>query len=271
MTFICRDAPARIVCLTEEPTEILYALGEEARIVGISAYTERPAEAKRDKPVVSAFIGGSVSKISALKPDLIIGFSDIQADLARDLIKANLPVMIFNQRSIQEILDVILQIGRIVGRGDAAKALVEKHIAHLEEVRAEAAKLPRRPKVYFEEWDEPLISAIEWVGELIEIAGGENVFAERAAGKLASERFVTHDEIILRRPDFIGACWCGKPVDVSSIVSRAGYDVIPAVIHGDIVEFDPAILLQPGPACLSDGVDALAKSIAAVAKRPLGS
>ena len=267
MVYTCRDAPRRIVCLTEEPTEILYALGEQERIVGISAYTERPAEAKRDKPVVSAFINGSVKKISALKPDLIIGFSDIQADLARDLIKANLPVMIFNQRSIQEILDVILQIGRIVGRGDAAKVLVEKHIAHIEEVRAAGMKLPRRPKVYFEEWDEPLISAIEWVGELIAIAGGENVFAERAAGKLASERFVTHEEIIARRPDFIAACWCGKPVDVPSIASRPGYETIPAVIHGDIVEFDPAMLLQPGPACLGDGLDALARSIAAVAQR----
>lgn len=267
MAFICRDAPQRIVCLTEEPTEILYALGEQERIVGISAYTERPAEAKRDKPVVSAFIGGSVDKIRALKPDLVVGFSDIQADLARDLIKANLPVLIFNQRSIQEILDVILQLGRIVGRGDAAKALVEKHIAHLEDVRASAALLPRRPKVYFEEWDEPLISAIEWVGELIEIAGGENVFAKRASGKLASERFVTHEEIIARAPDFIAACWCGKPVDVPSIAARPGYAEIPAVMNGDIVEFDPAILLQPGPACLSDGVDALAHAITTVARR----
>ena len=269
MTFVCRDAPERIVCLTEEPTEILYALGEEERIVGISAYTERPPEAKRDKPVVSAFIGGSVEKIRALKPDLIIGFSDIQADLARDLIKANLPVMIFNQRSIQEILDVILQIGRIVGRGAAAKELVEKHIAHLEQVRASSAKLPRRPKVYFEEWDEPLISAIEWVGELITIAGGENIFRDRATGKLASERFVSHEEIIAGAPDFIAACWCGKPVDVPSIAARRGYDQIPAVIHGHIREFDPAILLQPGPACLSDGLDALAAEIAAVARHPI--
>ena len=262
MTWQRRRAPERIVCLTEEPTEILYALGQEDRIVGISAYTERPALAKRDKPVVSAFIGGSVDKIRALEPDMIIGFSDIQADLARDLIKNNLPVLIFNQRSIQEILDVITMVGQLVGQEQRAAELVDMHIAHLHDVRAAAAKLPRRPRVYFEEWDEPLITAIEWVGELIEIAGGENIFADRANGKLASERFVTHEEIRSANPELVAACWCGKKVDLESIAAREGYADIEAVRNEQLVELDPAIMLQPGPACLSDGVDALAAAIA---------
>ena len=261
--YVRRRAPERIVCLTEEPTEILYALGEQDRIVGISAYTVRPPEAEEDKPVVSAFIGGSIPKIAALKPDLIIGFSDIQAQLAHDLIKAGLPVAIFNQRSIQEILDVMLTIGQIVGAQDRAEALVDETIAHVESVRREAAELPHRPRVYFEEWDEPLITAIEWVGEPIEIAGGENVFADRADGKAAAERFVTHEEIIASAPELIGACWCGKKVDLQSIHDRAGYDAIPAVQKDRVVEFDPATLLQPGPACLTDGLDALAAQIRA--------
>lgn len=260
-----RPVPERIVCLTEEPTEILYALGEQDRIVGISAYTERPPQAKRDKPVVSAFIGGSVPKIAALEPDLVIGFSDIQADLARDLIRANLPVLIFNQRSVQEILDVVQQLGNLVGRAERASELVDSYIEHLEAVRASAARLPKRPRVYFEEWDEPAITAIAWVSELITIAGGENVFADRAEGKLAKERFVTHKEVLSRRPELIAACWCGKAVDLPSIAARPGYEALPAVRQGALVEIDPAIILQPGPACLTDGLDALATHIANVA------
>ncbi|MEM1348839.1 MAG: ABC transporter substrate-binding protein, partial [Myxococcota bacterium] len=193
-TFTRRQrVPERIVCLTEEPTEILYALGEHERIVGISAYTERPPEAKQTKPVVSAFIGGSVKKISALEPDLVIGFSDIQAQLAHDLIKANLQVLIFNQRSLQDILDVVLMLGRLVGKSSQAEELVDGYVERLEAARARTAAQARRPKVYFEEWDEPTITSIQWVSELIELAGGENIFSERSSGKLASERFVTHD------------------------------------------------------------------------------
>ncbi|MEM9067775.1 MAG: cobalamin-binding protein [Myxococcota bacterium] len=254
-----RPVPRRIVCLTEEPTEILYALGEGDCIVGISAYTVRPPEAKRDKPVVSAFIGGSVAKISALKPDLVIGFSDIQADLARDLIKANLPVLIFNQRSLQEILDVVMTLGQLVGAADRAAALVDGYLRGIDAIRERAPGV--RPRVYFEEWDEPLITAIEWVGELIEIAGGTNVFAERASGKLASERFVTHEEVIAAAPELIVGCWCGKPVDIGAIRARDGYAGVPAVRSGHIVEMDPAIILQPGPACLTDGLRVLAEEI----------
>lgn len=262
IVYRARKSPQRIVCLTEEPTEILYALGQQDRIVGISAYTVRPPEAKRDKPIVSAFIGGSIDKIEALKPDLVVGFSDIQADLARDLIKRNLPVLIFNQRSIQEILDVIMQLGSLVGCQDRARALVDGYIAHLSDVKAKAAALPKRPRVYFEEWDDPGITAIQWVSELIELAGGENVFSDRANGKLASERFVNDDEILRARPELIVGCWCGKAVDIPSVKERDGYRALPAVQNNFVVEMDPAIILQPGPACLTDGVDVLAAHIA---------
>lgn len=257
MTYQRRTFPERIVCLTEETTELLYLLGEQDRIVGISAYTERPPEAKQDKPVVSAFIGGSIKKICALKPDLVIGFSDIQAQLAHDLIKANQQVLIFNQRSIQEILDVIIAIGTLVGQREQATALVDGYIERLEAAKALTARQKVRPRVYFEEWDEPRISAIEWVSELVEIAGGENIFASRAAGKLAKERFVTDEEIIAARPDFYVASWCGKPVEFDTVRAREGYDALPFIKEDRLFELDPAIILQPGPACLSAGLDAL--------------
>ena len=256
-----RSVPERIVCLTEEPTEILYALGEEERIVGISAYTERPPRASQEKQVVSAFIGGSIKKISALKPDLIIGFSDIQAQLAHDLIKANQPVLIFNQRSIQEILDVIITIGSIVGRRDEAMEMARGYIRNIEEARRRTAAQASRPRVYFEEWDDPRISAIQWVGELIEIAGGENIFAQRSRGKLAEERFVEDEEIFAKDPEIIAACWCGKEVDLDSIKNRPGYQDITAVQRDALHELDPAIILQPGPACLSDGLARLEEII----------
>ncbi|MEE2787728.1 MAG: cobalamin-binding protein [Myxococcota bacterium] len=248
--------PNRIVCLTEEPTEILYALGESARIVGISAYTVRPREAKQTKPVVSAFIQGSVPKIKALEPDLIIGFSDIQADLAKDLISANLPVVIFNQRSIQEILDVVMTIGRLVGQADRATTLVDGYIQRLTQLQSEHANA-RRPRVYFEEWDEPTISGIHWVSELIEIAGGIDIFHDRAMGKSAKARFVTREEIVERAPDVVLASWCGKPFDRQRFVQRPEFDRLPAVRGNHIVEIPSEIILQPGPACLTDGLDAI--------------
>lgn len=251
--------PRRIVCLTEEPTEILYALGEEERIVGISAYTVRPPEA-RDKPVVSAFIGGSVDKITALEPDLVIGFSDIQANLARDLIAANLQVLIFNQRTVAEILTVVQDIGALVHRADGAARLADAYRAHLDDVAEAGRQLPRRPRVYFEEWDEPTITAIEWVSELIEIAGGENVFADRASGRAASERFVTTEDVRAADPDLLLASWCGKPFDRSAAESRLGADL--RVFRDDRVHEIPSEwILQPGPACLTDGLDALARHI----------
>jgi iron complex transport system substrate-binding protein len=245
------------VCLTEEPTETLYLLGEADRIVGISAYTCRPPEARRDKPVVSAFIGGSVHKIRKLEPDLVIGFSDIQADLARELIAANLQVLIFNQRSVQEILDTILLLGRIVGAEARARALVDGYVARLSDAQAASAARSERPRVYFEEWPQPMISGIQWVSELIEIAGGRDIFAERAAGKLAKDRFVQPEEVIERAPDVMLASWCGKPFDRASVEARPGFSALPALRDGRVHELHPAIILQPGPACLTDGLDEL--------------
>jgi iron complex transport system substrate-binding protein len=258
MTFSISRGPRRIVCLTEEPTEILYALGEQDRIVGISAYTERPPEARRDKPVVSAFIGGSVKKIVALEPDLVIGFSDIQAELAKKLIGENLPVLIFNQRSLQEILDVILDLGRLVDRKLMAEALVAGYVARLERQAELASQVHTRPRVYFEEWDDPMISAIEWVSELVELAGGRNVFADRAQQKLASGRFVSVEEVVRRDPEVVFASWCGKAFDRASFEARPGFSTLAAVRAGRVFEVPSPIILQPGPACLTDGLDFLA-------------
>ena len=254
--------PERIVCLTEEPTETLYLLGQGRRVVGISAYTERPPEAKRDKPVVSAFIGGSVHKIAALRPDLVIGFSDIQADLARDLIAANLQVLIFNQRSLQEILDTILTLGRIVGAASAAESLVQGYVKRLSDAEDRSRRRLRRPRVYFEEWDDPMICGIRWVSELMELAGGIDVFAERSRGKLARDRFVTREEVVAASPDVVLASWCGKPFDRRSMEERAGFAGLPAFRHRRVHDVDPSIILQPGPACLTDGLAELERLLA---------
>ena len=261
MSWTVPNGPQRIVCLTEEPTEILYALGEQDRIVGISAYTERPPEAKRDKPVVSAFIDGSLKKIQALEPDLVIGFSDIQADLARKLIANNLDVLIFNQRSIQEILGVIVDVGRLVGRAEAAQELVSGYISGIESAQDRAARRGHRPRVYFEEWDDPMISAIEWVSELIGIAGGDDIFADRSRGKLAKERFVQPEEVIAAAPEVMLASWCGKPVDRDAVLAREGWGAIPAIHTGRIHEISSAEILQPGPACLTTGLAAIERAL----------
>jgi len=253
--------PKRIVCLTEETTEWLYLLGEEKRIVGISAYTCRPARAKQEKPVVSAYIGGSVKKIKALEPDLVIGFSDVQADLARDLIKENLQVLVTNQRSIAEIFGTLQLVGRLVKAEERANELIENYRTRIARIRAERAKRGFRPKVYFEEWNDPMISSIQWVSELIEIAGGENIFADRAAGQAAQARHVNAQEVIDRRPDIFIGCWCGKPLERKEVIERVGFDQIPAVQNNQIYEMDPALILQPGPACLTDGLDALCRII----------
>ena len=253
--------PKRIVCLTEETTEFLYDLGEGERIVGISAYTCRPPKARQEKPIVSAFIGGHVQKIKALKPDLVIGFSDVQAELARELISENLQVLITNQRSIEEIIEVLLMLGRIVDAIRKAQELVDVYRRNIEQAQQAAKVLLARPKVYFEEWDEPMISAIQWVHELIEIAGGENIFADRAYEPASKGRYVQSQEIIDRSPDIYVACWCGKAFDQPSLLSRPGFDRIPAIQLGKIHEMDPAIILQPGPACLTDGLVALQRII----------
>ena len=256
--------PERIVCLTEEPTEILYALGEERRIVGISAYTVRPPEAKRDKPVVSAFIGGSVDKIRALEPDLCIGFSDIQGKLARELIEAGLQVLIFNQRSLCEILEVVLAVGALVGRADRAEALAEAYAQRLAAAEERGRARSSRPRVYFEEWDDPQICGISWVSELITLAGGFDVFAARAKGAMARDRTLDPALVVEARPDLVLASWCGKPFDRVAFESRPGYAELPAVRRGNVHEIDSAIILQPGPACLTDGLDAIERAIDAV-------
>jgi iron complex transport system substrate-binding protein len=258
--------PRRIVCLTEEPTEILYRLGEGERVVGISAYTLRPPEARRDKPVVSAFVGGSVEKISALEPDLVVGFSDIQAELASKLIAANLPVLIFNQRSLREILGVIVDLGSLVGARSRALQLAADCADRLDAMRARTARWPTRPRVYFEEWDDPMICGIQWVSELIAIAGGEDVFADRAVGKAAADRFVSVEAVAAAAPDLILASWCGKPLDRDALLTRPGLEEVPAVARERVVEIPSEIILQPGPACLTDGVDRLELEIGAVAR-----
>jgi iron complex transport system substrate-binding protein len=257
VTFVLPRGPQRIVCLTEEPTEILYALGEGERVVGISAYTVRPPEAKRDKPVVSAFIDGSVKKICALKPDLVIGFSDIQAKLAGELIAANQQVLIFNQRSLQEILGVIRDIGNLVGRGARASELIEGYVAGLEATSERTARHAHRPRVYFEEWPDPMICGIQWVSELIHIAGGDDIFADRSQGKLAKERFLEADEVLEAAPEVMLASWCGKPLEPDTVRSRSGWAQLPALVNDRLHEIPSEIILQPGPACLTDGLAAL--------------
>jgi iron complex transport system substrate-binding protein len=257
-----REPVERIVCLTEEPTEILYLLGEEHRIVGISAFTVRPPEARRDKPLVSGFTGGSVKKIQAQRPDLVVGFSDIQAKLASELIAAGLQVLIFNQRSLDEILGVILTLGRLVGAEARARALVDGYEQRLSAARPRAAKRTHRPRVYFEEWPEPMITSIQWVSELIEIAGGENVFKDRAEASMARDRFVTAEEVQARAPEVVLASWCGKPFDRASFEARPGFCDLPAVRNQRVHELDPAIILQPGPACLTAGLAEIERLLA---------
>jgi len=249
--------PERIVCLTEETTETLYLLGEEARIVGISGYTVRPPRARKEKPRVSAFISADVAKILALQPDLVLAFSDMQAEIVAELIREGIAVHCFNQRSIAEILDMIRTLGALIGSPAKADALAGEYERNLERAAARTARLPARPKVYFEEWDEPMISAIAWVSELIGIAGGADVFAERSRGKSAKERFVTADEVIAAAPDIIVASWCGKKFRAEKMTARPGFDQIPAVKNGRLHEIKSPLILQPGPAALTDGLKAL--------------
>lgn len=249
--------PARIVCLTEESTELLYLLGEQDRIVGISAYTVRPAEAQRDKPVVSAFTNGSLEKIQALTPDLVIGYSDVQADLAAKLIRANLQVLILQQHSVAEILDAIDLVGRVVGREAEAGELVAGYRRRLAAAAMRAQARTTRPRVYFEEWPDPMLCGGGWVSELVGIAGGEDVFADRAAERKALARAVTRAEVIERAPDVMLASWCGKPFEPEEPRSREGWSAVPAIRDGRVHEIDASIILQPGPAALTDGLDAL--------------
>jgi iron complex transport system substrate-binding protein len=248
--------PKRIVCLTEETTETLYLLGEGDRVVGVSGYTVRPPEA-RQKPRVSSFLHAKYDKIEALEPDLILAFSDLQAAITTELVKRGFAVFTFNQRSVDEILQMIHVLGGIVGVPEKAEALVARLTRGLDEIRDRAARWRVKPRVYFEEWDDPLISGIRWVEELVEIAGGVPVFPAIRNGRLAKDRIVSSEQVIAAAPDVIVGSWCGKPLRPARIAARPGWDNIPAVKNGQIHEVKSAYILQPGPAALTEGVDRL--------------
>ena len=250
--------PRRIVCLTEEATEWLYLLGEEARIVGISGYTVRPRRAREEKPKVSAFLSAKIDRILELKPDCVFGFSDLQADIAAQLVKRGVQVTIFNQRSVEEIFSMLYQVAAMVGRGDDGLRLLEGMRARLLEIEAAGRALPRRPRVFFEEWDEPHISAIRWVSELVGIAGGDDVFPELATQSLGKDRIIADGaEIVRRNPNIIIGSWCGKKFRAEKVAARPGWDAVNAVRDGQLFEIKSADILQPGPAALTDGVEQL--------------
>ncbi len=258
--------PERIVCLTEETVETLYLLGEQDRIVGISGYCVRPPEARRDKPRVSAFTSADIPKILNLNPDLVLSFSDLQADIVAALIRCGVAVHAFNQRSVAEIFDMIGMLGAMVGAPDRANRLAANLAGGLAEARHRAAQLPRRPRVYFEEWDEPMISGIAWVSELIDVAGGTDIFADRAAGKSAKERIVTASEVVERMPDLIIGSWCGKKYRPDKVAARPDFDRTPAVRNHSIHEIKSPLILQPGPAALTAGLAELERLIEEAAR-----
>lgn len=256
--------PERIVCLTEETVETLYLLGEEARICGVSGYAVRPARVRREKPRVSAFTSADIPKILALEPDLVLSFSDLQADIAAALIRAGVMVTAYNQRSVAGILAMIRHLGATVGCERRAARLVDDYERRLDAVAERAAERAAgrpRPVVYFEEWDDPMISGIAWVSELIEIAGGRDAFPDRAAQPAARDRIVTSKAVVAAAPDVILASWCGKKVRPEKIAARPGWATIPAVRAGRITEIKSPLILQPGPAALTDGLDAIVAAL----------
>ena len=253
--------PKRIVCLTEETVETLYLLGEEDRIVGISGYVVRPPEARREKSRVSGFTSANIDKIVALRPDLVLTFSDLQADIAADLIRHGLSVHAFNQRSVAGILDMVRMVGAMIDATERAKQLVDTLETRLAEARKRAECLAKRPKVFFEEWDDPLISAIGWVSELVEIAGGIDIFADLAKQGAAKDRVVTLDEVVARQPDLIIGSWCGKKFRPERVAARPGFSRTPAVQHQHVHEIKSSLILQPGPAALTDGLAEVQKIV----------
>ena len=257
-------SPQRIVCLTEEPTEWLYLLGEERRIVGISGYTVRPPQARLDKPRVSAFLSAKIDKIVALKPDCVIGFSDLQADIAAQLIRAGVQVTIFNQRSVAEIFSMLYQLAAMVGQAEQGMQRIKAMQQRLTDMARAAATLKRRPRVYFEEWYDPHISAIAWVSELIGIAGGDDCFPELACQPMGKDRIIADGaDIVARRPDIVLGSWCGRRFRPAHVLARPGWAEVNAVKTGQIFEIKSADILQPGPAALTDGVEQLHRIIMA--------
>lgn len=260
--------PQRIVCLTEETTEWLYLLGEEARIVGISGYTVRPRRAREEKPKVSAFLSAKIDKILDLRPDCVFGFSDLQADIAAELARKGVQVTIFNQRSVEEIFSMLYQVAAMVGRAEEGLRLLEGMRARLLEIEAAGRALPRRPRVFFEEWDEPHISAIRWVSQLVGIAGGDDVFPELAVQSLGKDRIIADGgEIVRRNPDIIVGSWCGKKFRAEKVAARPGWETVNAVRDGQLFEIKSADILQPGPAALTDGVEQLHRLMLAWSQR----
>jgi iron complex transport system substrate-binding protein len=263
-----RRGPRRIVCLTEETTETLYLLGEQDRIVGISGFTVRPPRARREKPRVAAFTSARIERIQELRPDLVLGFSDLQADIAAQLIRAGIEVHVFNQRSVEEILAFIRMLGGMIDAQARAEALVAALQDGLEQARAAATRLPRRPRVYFEEWDQPLISGIRWVAELVGIAGGEDCFPELSTQSLATARIIADPmEVVRRAPDVMIASWCGKKFNPARVRERTGWDAMPAVRNGRLSEIKSCDILQPGPAALTDGLKQLQRIIGDCARQ----
>ncbi len=257
--------PRRLVCLTEETTEILYRMGEESRIVGISAFTVRPPEARRDKPVVSQFVKADLEKIAALEPDLVLGFSDLQADICAELIRRGIEVHCFNQRSVADILEVVRRLGAMIGVPEKGEALAKELSDGLERIAQSAARFPVHPRVYFEEWPDPLITGIRWVSELIEIAGGEDVFADRRDARLARDRTLPGPEAVLERsPDVYLASWCGRKFRRDYLDKRAGWMEAPFMKEEHVFEIDSSTILQPGPGALTDGVLAIHRILARV-------
>lgn len=255
--------PERIVCLSTETVEVLYALGEARRIAGISGYTVYPPAARKEKPKVFAFTSGDLERILAVRPDLVLCFSDLQADIARDLVKAGVAVHVFNQRSVEDILAMIATVGRLVGAEARAGALIAELEELIARTRAAADALPRRPRVYFEEWDEPPISGIRWVSELIAIAGGEDIFAELATRPSARDRILADPlEAARRAPELIIGSWCGKRFRAEKLAARPGWEAVPAVRTGRLHEIKSAIILSPGPVAIREGLPALAALIA---------
>lgn len=249
--------PERIVCLTTETVEVLYLLGEQDHIVGISGFTTRPAIARKEKPKISAFTSANIEKILALQPDLVLCFSNLQAEIAASLIKAGCQVHVFNQRSLDETLQMILTVGDLVGATDKAQQMVDTYQAQLAAARQQAATWTRKPKVYFEEWDEPIMCSIRWAAELIEAAGGEDCFPELSPFHSARDRTVTAEQVLARQPDIIIGSWCGKKFQPEKVKARKGWQAMPAVRDGHVYEIKSVDILQPGPALFTEGLPQL--------------